>query len=438
MNELKKFLSYVVPSVLAFALSGVYAIVDGYFVGNTVGDNGITTINLVYPIVALLQALGTGIGMGGAIRFSIMRATGTEDTAEKYIRSTFTCLLAATVLVCLLFLSNINLLLMLLGAKGQIMDFGYSYLHIIVLGAIFQIFGTGIVPIIRNNNGAGYAMVVMIAGFLTNVILDYVLVWVMNRGIEGAAVATIVGQAVTMAGGIVYLIRLKMPFYRIYFKPEYIKGIFSTGISAFGVTICPNISLLLMNLFLMKYGGNQAVACYAVVSYASCIVYLVLQGVGDGSQPLISDYYGKSEHDKLKKIEKMSYITSEIISIFCFIILYVFRSEIGKIFGASNEVSILVVKYMPIILTGFIFLAISRVIASVLNATEQSTKASILIYSEVIILLLLLLVLPRLFRLTAVWWSMCIAQAMAMIFALVLRLGKSKASKKKVDLDVKF
>lgn len=146
MNELKKFLSYVVPSVLAFALSGVYAIVDGYFVGNTVGDNGITTINLVYPIVALLQALGTGIGMGGAIRFSIMRATGAEDTAEKYIRSTFTCLLAATVLVCLLFLPNINLLLKLLGAEGQIMDLGYSYLYIIVLGAVFQIFGTGIVP----------------------------------------------------------------------------------------------------------------------------------------------------------------------------------------------------------------------------------------------------------------------------------------------------
>lgn len=145
------------------------------------------------------------------------------------------------------------------------MDFGYSYLNIIILGAVFQIFGTGIVPIIRNNNGAGYAMAVMIAGFLTNVILDYVLVWVLNRGIEGAAVAAIVGQFVTMVGGIIYLIRLKMPFYKIYFKPEYIKGIFSTGISAFGVTICPNISLLLMNLFLMKYGGNQAVACYAVV-----------------------------------------------------------------------------------------------------------------------------------------------------------------------------
>lgn len=434
MNELKKFLSYVVPSVLAFALSGVYAIVDGYFVGNTVGDNGITAINLVYPIVALLQALGTGIGMGGAIRFSIMRATGAEDIAEKYIRSAFTCLLFVTVLVCLLLLPNINLFLKLLGADGRIMDFGYSYLYIIILGAVFQTVGTGIVPIIRNNNGAGYAMAVMIAGFLTNVLLDYVLVWVLNRGMEGAAIATIIGQAVTTIGGIIYLIRLKMPFYKIYFKPEYIKRIFSTGISAFGVTICPNISLLLMNLFLMKYGGNQAVACYAVVSYASCIAYLVLQGVGDGSQPLISDYYGKAEHDKLKRIEKMSYITSEAIAVFCFIILYVFRSEIGKIFGASNEVSVLVAKYMPIILTGFIFLAISRVISSVLNATEQSAKASILIYSEVIILLMLLLALPKLFRLPAVWWSMCMAQAAAMIFAIVLRLGKGNAKKKQADL----
>lgn len=222
----------------------------------------------------------------------------TKDAAEKYIRSTFTCLLFACALVCLLFLPNITLLLSLLGAKGEIMDLGYTYLYIIVLEAVFQIFGTGIVPIIRNNNGAGYAMAVMIAGFLTNVILDYTLVWVLDKGIEGAAIATIIGQAVTMVGGIIYLIKLRMPFYKIYFKPDYIKGILSSGVSAFGVTICPNISLLLMNLFLMKYGGNQAVACYAVVSYASCIVYLVLQGVGDGSQPLISDYYGKDEHDR--------------------------------------------------------------------------------------------------------------------------------------------
>lgn len=426
MSELKKFLSYVIPSVLAFALSGVYAIVDGYFVGNTVGDNGITTINLVYPIVALLQALGTGIGMGGAIRFSIMRATGAEDSAEKYIRSTFTCLLSVSILVCLLFLPNIHHLLSLLGAKGQIMDFGYTYLYIIILGAVFQIFGTGIVPIIRNNNGAGYAMAVMIAGFVTNVLLDYILVWVMSKGIAGAAIATVIGQLVTMVGGIIYLIRLRMPFYKVYFKAEYVRGIFSTGISAFGVTMCPNISLLLMNLFLMKYGGNQAVACYAVVSYASCIVYLVLQGVGDGSQPIISDYYGKNLKDKLKKVEKLSYITSEIIAVCCFAILFIFRNEIGKMFGASQEVNLMVARYMPIILTGFVFLAISRVVSSVLNATEQSTKAFVLIYSEVIILLLLLLILPKFFSLQAVWWSMCLAQALAMLLATGLRFAKLK------------
>lgn len=218
MNKLKLFLINVIPSVFAFALSGVYSIVDGYFVGNCVGDNGLTAINLVYPIIALLQAIGTGVGMGGSIHYSIKRATGNKIIAEKYIQNLFMCLLVSSVAIYLFVLPNVYLILDYLGAQGQISKFGYIYLYIGVLGAPFQIFGTGLVPIIRNNNGAKYAMTVMVAGFLTNVILDYLLIWVWDIGITGAALATVTGEAVTMIGGILYLVRLKLPFYKMRFN----------------------------------------------------------------------------------------------------------------------------------------------------------------------------------------------------------------------------
>ena len=194
MKLYREFFSYVIPSLLAFALSGVYSIVDGFFVGNSIGDAGLTTINIAYPVVALLQAAGTGIGMGGAVHYSIRLASGKKEEAKRYTDGTVVLLLAASLVSTLVFYLAAPAVLTALGTSGQILELGISYLRIIVLGSVFQIFGTGLVPLIRNMGGAFYAMMIMVAGFLTNIVLDYVFVWLLHEGVAGAALATLIGQ----------------------------------------------------------------------------------------------------------------------------------------------------------------------------------------------------------------------------------------------------
>lgn len=421
--EIKKFMKYVVPSVFAFALSGVYAIVDGYFVGNSVGDAGITAINLVYPVVAFLPALGTGIGMGGAIQYSIKRGSGRNEEANRYIGVTVTYLLLASIGVMILFLPMLDKILHILGTSGLIADYGKTYLAITIAGALCQIFGTGMTPMVRNNGGAAFSMYIMIAGFFTNVIFDYLLVWVFDKSVTGAAVATVMGQFVTALGGVGYLMKKRLPLWRLRFDWKRFAHITKIGFSAFGVTLCPNISLFLMNLFLMKYGGEPAIACYAVISYVTYIVYLVLQGVGDGCQPLLSDYFGKGDRKSLKKIQSISYFTAGSIAVLCFVLLYLTRGYIGGLFGASDLVCELIADNLPIILVGFLFLAFARVITSAFYATKQAGKAILVVYSEVAFLLILLLILPVIFGETAVWWSMSIAQIMAMVLAVILKFA---------------
>ena len=124
----KKFFRFVMPSILAFALSGIYSIVDGYFVGNNVGDAGMTAINVVFPVVSILQALGTGIGMGGSIQYSILKAAGKEENALKYLRATITCLLISSILMPLIVLPLMTPILKILGASGIIINcLGISY-----------------------------------------------------------------------------------------------------------------------------------------------------------------------------------------------------------------------------------------------------------------------------------------------------------------------
>ncbi len=204
MNKNRAFFAYVIPSVLAFALSGVYTIVDGFFVGQSMGDIGLAAITLGYPVSALVGAVGTGIGLAGAIRFTILQAQGAEWERRICFSGTAALmLLVGAVLTALLF-GSARPIMQALGAEGTVLDLSAEYARVIGLGAVFQLLATGFVPFIRNMGGASFAMAAMILGFLTNIGLDYALVWVVSWGMTGAALATIIGQGVTMAAALVF------------------------------------------------------------------------------------------------------------------------------------------------------------------------------------------------------------------------------------------
>ena len=176
--------------MLAFALSGIYSIADGFFVGNAIGDQALAAINIAYPLTAFLQAVGTGIGMGGAVEYSIQTGNNNPKGAGKYFGMSVILLIIAGIFFTLLFLVAAPGVLGLFGASGTILELAREYMLYISFGAIFQVLGTGLVPLIRNMGGSVTAMAAMITGFLTNILLDYLFVWILPWGMMGAAVAT--------------------------------------------------------------------------------------------------------------------------------------------------------------------------------------------------------------------------------------------------------
>lgn len=424
MNKHRTFFAYVIPSVLAFALSGVYAIVDGFFIGNNLGDSGLSAINLAYPIAAFIQAVGTGIGLAGAIRFTILKAQGNKEGEKEYFSGTILLLALLSIIITVFIFTMSIPLLRLLGAKNDILSLANEYVAVIAIGAVFQIFGTGLVPFIRNLGGASFAM---FAGFATNIGLDYLFVWVIRWGMFGAALATIIGQGVTLLAAVIFLLKNKV----IFKIPEIkkIPGIFCSillvSISPFGLTFSPNITLILMNRFLLLYGGDSAVATYACIAYITSIVYLLLQGIGDGSQPLISRYYGEKAEDSVKEARSLSYITGAAVALACMAGLFFTRTKIGVLFGASTAVSENVAAILPIFLTTLILLSFVRVTISYFYATEQSRLSYLLVYAEPLLLLALSMTLPPIAGLTGIWISVPIAQGLTWIIALT--------AKRKVD-----
>ena len=157
----KEFFRYVIPSMLAFALSGIYSIADGFFVGNELGDAALTAINVAYPLTALIQCAGTGIGMGGAILYSL--AAGADQSGKKQLYYGMSVLLLAAaglLLTAAVFFVSPSVL-RLFGAEGEILSLGEEYMRSIALGALFQVFGTGLTPFLRNMGGSVAAMFAM-------------------------------------------------------------------------------------------------------------------------------------------------------------------------------------------------------------------------------------------------------------------------------------
>lgn len=426
---LKKFFHYIIPSTLAFVFCGLYSIVDGFFVGQNVGDAGLAAINIAYPLAALIQSIGTGIGMGGAIQISISRGKGDLSEEHKFLGNTLTLLTIVGVILMALLLAVSRPALILFGAQGQVLDYAIRYIRIFIAGALFQILANGCIPLLRNYGAATLAMGAMIAGFITNILLDAIFVSVLHFGIDGAAWATTISQAITTIPCILFLSKKVKQMDRSIFrlKKKTISQIVKVGVSPFGLVMSPNIVVILINKNAAIYGGETAVAAYAVIAYFLPIVLLMLQGIGDGSQPLISFHYGKGETREVKQVRKWTYLASILVAVLNVGLVYLIRDAIPAFFGASEQVAETVVKALPLFAVGAVFVAVCRATTSYFYAIRDNLPAYILVYGEAVILTLLLLFgFPRFWGIWGVWISVPVTQFLLMLCALLLLVREKR------------
>ena len=418
----REFIRYVLPSMLAFALSGIYSIADGFFVGNELGDGALTAINVAYPLTAFIQATGTGIGMGGAVLFTLAAASASPEGKRKYFGISLVLLaLFGAALTALIFLVSPPVL-RIFGAEGETLALAEEYMRFIALGSLFQVLGTGLTPFIRNMGGTVTAMSAMIAGFVTNIVLDYLFVWVLPWGMTGAAVATVIGQAATFCVCLGYLVVKKQkPDFRFGGRAFRFAGkTLLLGLSPFGLAFSPNFMLIFVNFSASAVGGQFALNCFAPVSYAISVVLLLLQGVSDGYQPLVSREFGSGSARGARSVRNLAFAFALVVAAVCMAVMFAVRRDISKVFGASDEVAAEVGNILPLFIAGFLFVGFSRIATAYFYATGNTWRAYIVIYGEPLCLLVLLLILPNFMGITGTWLSVPLSQASLAVVAFLL------------------
>lgn len=416
---LKEYLKYIVPTMITFTLGGVYSIIDGVFVGHAVGDAGLAGINVAFPLVAFIMAVGTGIGMGGGVISSIARGAGNEPKARRAMGTTLTMLVIAAVPIMALLFAFAEPICRLLGGQGETLAQAVAYTSVIAWGVPFQILVTGCTPLIRNQGNVAYAMTVQVLAGLMNVALDYVFVILLGMGTAGAAEATVISQASSfvLVLGFFLVKRNRIAWSDLRPDRRIALHALRLGLAPFGLTILPEATVVAINVNLSMYGGEQALAAYAVVSYTACVIQMLIQGVGDGSQPLISKHYGAGDADGVRRFRNTNYVITISLGVLGLAAMYLLRNQVPLLFGASAETAGLIAYALPIFSTAYVFYGFTHASTSYFYAVDDAKASNAIVYGEALLVVLIVFGAARLFGLDGIWLSVTVVQMVLSVAA---------------------
>lgn len=436
-SMVREYLKYIVPTMLTFTLASVYSIVDGVFVGHAVGDAGLAGINVAFPLVALVMAVGTGIGMGGGVISSIARGAGDDAKSRRAVGTTFLMLIIAAVPIMAALIVFAEPILTALGGRGETLDQAVSYISVIAWGVPFQIFVTGCTPLIRNQGKVAYAMAVQVFAGLMNVALDFVFVILMGWGTAGAAAATVASQiaAFVLVAAFFLLKRNRIAMADLRIDKAIAAHVLKLGMAPFGLTLLPEATVVAINVNAVAYGGETAVAAYAVISYTACVIQMLIQGVGDGSQPLISKHYGQGDVDGVRRFRNTNYLIAVSIGVLGLAAMFVFREQIPLLFGASGEAASLIAWALPIFSVAYVFYGFTHASTSYFYAVDDARASSIIVYGEAVLVVLVVFGMARIAGLDGIWVSVTIVQMVlaCVAGALLGRRHRSRASRAKME-----
>lgn len=421
---MKKFLSYLIPSLIASVLMSMYAIVDGIFIGQKIGDSGLAAVNIGWPITSFLQSIGTALGLAGGI-YSQGYIAKNEIKKAKEIKSLTLFIVAILAIVLGLGIYLIRKpLLMLLGAKDLSLTYAMQYLEIILAGSLFQMLGQAFLPLLKNSNKVKIASIASICAIATNFTLDYVLMYPCNMNLEGAALASIIAQAVAML--ICFFAYIK-ELVKFKFDINILKNLLKIAVAPFILTFSYATIIMITNLFCSHYGQDEAVAAYTLLSYISYIILAIGCAVGDSIQPLFSYNHSLKQYKHNNFMLKMCYLISSVLCILVIILVYLFKVELGNLYNLSSEAFKIYSSGLKYYALATVFVAFIKVTSSYFYAIDAKINANVVIIVEPFILTpLFLFTLTAFFKLNGIWIAYLVIQCIIFILSLILIIFNQK------------
>ena len=424
---IKKF---SIPCIISMLVNSLYNIVDQIFIGQGVGYLGNGATNVVFPLVMVGLAFSLMFGDGASAYLSLKLGEKKNKEAEVGIGNGILISAIVSILFCFITLIFLPLFLKLFGCTENLQSYAMTYGRIIAIGFPFSMIGTTLNSVIRADGSPKYSMISMIVGAVLNTILDPIFIFVFNKGVAGAAVATVISQIVTFVLNIMYIKRFKtIKISKECFKlnKDTCKKITTLGISSFIMQMSIVCVMTVENNLLGKYGLDSKfgaeipITVLGIVMKISQILNSIIIGIAAGSQPIFGYNYGAKKYDRVKETLKLVLGSSVIISTIAFILFQTIPDKLILIFGSGDE------NYIEFACLSFriylllcIFNGIQIPSGIFFQAIGKSTKSAILSLSrQIIILIPAMVILSSMYGIIGVLSAGPVADGIAFILAFV-------------------
>lgn len=423
-------LKLALPTVAAQLINMLYNIVDRMYIGHIkdVGALALTGVGVCMPLIMIISAFAALVGNGGAPRASIYMGKKDTDTAQKILGNCFSLQIIISIILTIILLIGNKTFLLAFGASENTISYAVNYMNIYAIGTIFVQLTLGMNAFITAQGFAKTGMLSVLIGAVANIVLDPVFIFGMDMGVRGAALATIISQALSCIWVLSFLFG-KKTFLKI--KPENLRlhakiilPCVALGSSLFIMQASESIISVCFNSSLLKYGGDIAVGAMTILTSVMQFAMLPLQGLGQGAQPIMSYNYGAKNNDRVRKTFQLLLKVSFGYSIVLWAIVMLFPQMFAMMFTSDNALLSFTSQALRIYMASMFMFGIQIACQMAFNALGKAKDSIIVaVMRKFILLIPLIYIMPAIFKANqtnAVYMAEPVADFIAVCFTAIL------------------
>ena len=421
---------YAVPGIIAQTAASLYNMVDSIYIGHIkdVGSYAISGLAVTFPLMNISVALGTLVGVGAMTMISIMLGQKNYQSANKVLANTLSLNVIIGVIFTALALTFLNPILYFFGASENTIQFARDYMVIILAGNVFTHLFHGFNGIIRASGHPNTAMGITLFTVISNAILDPIFIFVLDLGIKGAALATVVCQIAALVYTLKFLADKKhfLHFPRPIFQLDWriAKQSLAIGVGPFMMNCAACLVALFINQQLRKYGGDLAIGAYGIVNRFTMLFVMICMGFNQGLQPIAGYNYGARQYKRVKEIFVLTAKWELLVTAVCFLFSELIPNVAVSLFTNDDELIALASRGLRIMNAGFALVGFGMVSSNFFQCLGMVKKSIFLSLSRQLLFLLpFIYTLPLWFQETGVWVSFPISDTLNVVVSAILIIG---------------
>lgn len=427
----KNLLKFIMPTVFMMIVTSIYGIVDGFFVSNFVGKNAFAAVNLIMPVLMAICAFGFMIGTGGSALVSKTLGEGQKEKANQYFS-----MLTYVIIIFSLIITIIGFIFMpqiarALGASDLIIDDCILYGRILIAAEIFFMLQNSFQSFLVTAGKATFGLIISIAAGISNIILDFVLVYVFDFGIEGAAAATVFSQIVGGLIPFIYFARkndslLRLVKTKIQLKP--LGKACLNGSSEMLTNLSTSLVSIVYNFQLMKIAAENGVSAYGVIMYVSIIFMSFFFGYAIGVNPIIGYNYGAKNSAELKNVLKKSLVLTSIVSVTMIVAAVLLSGAISKIFvGYDAELHDMTSNALKLYSLSFLVCGFNIFSSAFFTGLNNGVVSAVISFTRTLVFqVAAVILLPMILGINGIWLSVAVAESLTLVLTVVFFVTNKK------------